>query len=112
MIQQKQNIDIDIDMSLMTMLENIKITLPTKETICVQDLIANVLPIALPPTVNPATSADIKSVTSCGTEKAKFCSTCAAMVAEAEPETTPQISPTTSLQMELTRSALRRSWIA
>ena len=29
------------------------------------------------------------------------------MVAEAEPETTPQISPTTSLQMELTRSAFR-----
>ena len=32
--------------------------------------------------------------------------------AEADPETTPQISPTTSLQMELTRSALRRSRMA
>ena len=34
------------------------------------------------------------------------------MVAEAEPDTTPQMSPTTSLQMELTRSAFRRRLMA
>ena len=34
------------------------------------------------------------------------------LTAEAEPETTPQISPITSLQIELTFSALRKSFIA
>ena len=82
------------------------------DTIVVHELIANVLPIAFPPTVTPATSADIISETILGHVKSKLCSTCAAMVADAEPDTTPQISPTTSLQMELTRSALRKRRIA
>lgn len=94
------------------MLENTKIILPTKETISVQELMANVLPMALPPTVKPATNADIKSVATWGNVNEKFCRICAAMVAEAEPETTPQISPITSLQMELTRSAFRKSRMA
>ena len=66
-----------------------------------------VLPMALPPTVSPATNADISRPTPLGHPTSTWFSTSNAMVAEAEPDTTPQISPTTSLQMELTRSALR-----
>ena len=73
---------------------------------------ANVLPTAFPPTVKPATSADIIRDIILGHEKSKLYKICAAIVAEAEPETTPQISPTTSLQMELTRSAFRSSRMA
>ena len=73
---------------------------------------AKVLPMAFPPTVRAATSADMTRDTTCGQEKVKCVRIWDAMVAEAEPETTPQISPTTSLQMELTRSALRSKEIA
>ena len=47
-----------------------------------------------------------------GSAKEKFCRTWAAIVADADPETTPHISPTTSLQIELTRSALLKRRIA
>ena len=71
-----------------------------------------VLPMALPPTVRPATRADITRETALGQPDSTLARISAAMVAEALPDTTPQISPTTSLQMELTRSALRRRRIA
>ena len=68
--------------------------------------------MALPPTVSPATSADMTRETPRGQPTSTWVRISAAMVADALPETTPQISPTTSLQMELTRSALRRSRMA
>ena len=67
--------------------------------------------MAFPPTVRPATMADMTRGITCLAENVKCCMTCTAMVAEAEPDTTPQMSPTTSLQMELTRSAFRSSLI-
>ena len=74
---------------------------------------AKVLPIALPPTVSAATVADMVRVMSLGQEKPGMVAiTSAAIMADAEPDTTPQISPMTSLQMELTLSALRSSLIA
>ncbi len=82
-------------------------TRPTAWTIWVLELTANTLPTALPPTVSPATRADMTRLTPLGQETSTLARISAAMVAEAEPEMTPQISPTTSLQMELTRSALR-----
>ena len=75
----------------------------------VLEFTAKPLPMAFPPTVNAATKLDISSDTISGQPNSKFAKICAAMVADAEPDTTPQISPTTSLQMELTRSAFRSS---
>ncbi len=79
------------------------ISLPTPWTIRVLELTAKPLPTALPPTVRPAAKADISSEMICGQEQSKFARMEAAMVADALPDTTPQISPTTSLQIELTR---------
>ena len=66
------------------------------------------MPIALPPTVNPAANADIIREIPLGHPTCALAKINAAIVADAEPDTTPQMSPTTSLQIELTRSALRR----
>ena len=81
-------------------------------TIFVQELTAKVLPIALPPTVNPAANADIIREIPLGHPTCALAKINAAIVADAEPDTTPQMSPTTSLQIELTRSALRKRRIA
>jgi hypothetical protein len=48
------------------------ITFPTPETIFVHELIAKVLPMALPPTVRPATNADMSSDINCGRAMAEL----------------------------------------
>ena len=68
--------------------------------------------MAFPPTVRPAAKADIIRETPLGQPTSALARISVAMVAEAEPETTPQISPNTSLQMELTRYALRSKRMA
>ena len=75
-------------------------------------LMAMDLPKALPPTVIPATRADIKSCTARDKTVGMPMTAWVAMTAEAEPEMTPQISPTTSLQKEETRYAFRSSRMA
>ena len=88
------------------------IILPTICTIAVLESMAKPLPMALPPTVRPATKADIPKEMIWGMEKSKFARICVTMAAEALPDTTPQISPITSQQMLLTLSALRKRLIA
>ena len=70
------------------------------------------LPHAFPPTVSPAASADMASVRTISRMPGCIASTRAAMVAAAEPEMTPQISPMTSLQNDDTRPAFRISFSA
>ena len=85
--------------------------LPTRCTICVLEPMAMLLPMALPPTVKPATKADIPKEISWGMEKSKFERICATMAADALPDITPQMSPITSQQTLLTLSAFRKSRI-
>ena len=73
----------------------------------VAEFMAKVLPMALPPTVRPAASEDMAREIPLGQSGWVFVKIRAVMVADALPDTTPQISPTTSQQIELTRSALR-----
>ena len=56
--------------------------LPARWTMRVQEPMAKVLPTALPPTVRPATSADISSEISWGAPKFPFASTWDAMVGD------------------------------
>ena len=86
-------------------------TFATEKTMEVQERMAKDFPSALPPTVKPATKADIPKLTKFPLVRSKLVIICAAMVAAAAPETTPQMSPMTSLQIEATRSACRSSII-
>ena len=60
-----------------------KMNFPAVCTIAVQDSMAKVFPMALPPTVRPATRADITRDTILGQVNSKLFRICAAMVAEA-----------------------------
>ena len=62
--------------------------------------------------VSPAASADIESVTASSCMPGCIDHTRTAIVADAEPEITPQISPITSLQNDDTRPAFRMSFKA
>ena len=87
-------------------------TFAVDRTTCTLPPIANVFPTAFPPTVTAATSALIPSVTIVAFVLSMPSTARAAMTAAAEPEMTPQISPMTSLQNELTRFAFRSSFSA
>ena len=81
-------------------------------TTVVLEPMAKDLPQAFPPTVSPAASADMESVMKSSFAPGRIAQSRAAIVAAAEPEMTPQISPITSLQNEDTRPAFRMSFKA
>ena len=81
-------------------------------TTVVLEPMAKDLPQAFPPTVSPAASADIESVIASSCMLGCIDHTRTAIVADAEPEITPQISPITSLQKDDTRPAFRMSFRA
>ena len=79
----------------------VQITGSAGKTTFVQSLMATVLPSALPPIVMPEISAVMPMDSSTECVLRSRCS-CVTMTAAVEPLTMPQMSPTTSLQKELT----------